>query len=130
MDSLGALLSAFLLGVVLIRFESIFGVPRKVLYVLSITACVFAVYSFLSYILLKENWKPYLKMIAFANLLYCFLTIGLILYFHKVITNFGLIYFFAEVSVVVALVSIELKTAFKRTVPYQMTMLTRKTSHD
>ena len=112
-DSFGALLSAFLLGVVLVRFESTFGMPRKVLYFLSITACIFAIYSFMSYLLIKENWKPYLKIIAFANLIYCCLTIGLTLYFNKEVTNLGLIYFLAEVSVVITLAIIELKSASK-----------------
>ena len=112
-DSFGALLSAFLLGVVLVRFESTFGMPRKVLYFLSITACIFAIYSFMIYLLIKENWKPYLKIIAFANLIYCCLTIGLTLYFNKEVTNLGLIYFLAEVSVVITLAIIELKSASK-----------------
>lgn len=111
-DSLGALLSAFLLGVVLVSFESTFGMPRKVLYFLSITACTFAIYSYMSYLLIKENWKPYLKIIAFANLLYCCLTIGLIFYLNQKLTTFGLIFFLSEVIVIITLVIIELKIAY------------------
>jgi hypothetical protein len=76
MDGLGGMISALLLGVVLARFETTFGMPRKVLYLLSCLACVYAAYSFLNYWRMKENWKPYMQGIAIANSLYCCLTIG------------------------------------------------------
>ena len=107
-DCLGALLSAFLLGVVLMNFESTFGMPRKELYFLSIIAFLLATYSFMCYFFIKRNWKFYLKIIAFANLLYCFLTIGLMLYFCKELTNYGFIYFVSEVIIVITLAIIEL----------------------
>ncbi len=112
-DSLGALLSAFLLGAVLVRFESAFGMPRKALNLLSIIACIFSIYSFMSYLLIKENWKPYLKIIAYANLIYCCLTIGFTLYFNSELTNWGLIYFLSEVAVIITLAIIEFKSASK-----------------
>ena len=112
-DSLGALLSAFLLGVVLVNFESTFGMPQKVLYFLSINACLLAIYSFMCYLLIKKNWKLYLKIIAFTNLLYCFLTIGLMLYWYKELTNYDLIYFLSEVIVIITLASIELKNCYQ-----------------
>ena len=40
-DSLGALISAVMLGLVLTRFEHIFGMPQNVLYFLSFIACTF-----------------------------------------------------------------------------------------
>ena len=96
-DSLGGLLSALLLGVVLARFEAIFGMPQKVLYFLSCFAGVYATYSFVSYWLMKENWRPYLKGIAIANGLYCCLTIGLVIYHRKALTHWGLSYFLLEI---------------------------------
>ncbi|MEM6633615.1 MAG: hypothetical protein AAF694_28335 [Bacteroidota bacterium] len=48
-DGLGALLSAFLLGVVLVRFESQVGMPRNSLYVLAAFPCIFAIYDLISY---------------------------------------------------------------------------------
>jgi hypothetical protein len=76
MDSLGAVLSALLLGMVLTRFETAFGMPKKVLYFLAGLACICAVYSFSNYWRMKENWRSYLQAIAIANLLYCGLTIA------------------------------------------------------
>jgi hypothetical protein len=112
-DGLGALLSAFLLGVVLVRFESTFGMPRNVLFFLSITACIFAGYSLINYLLIKGAGKPYLKIIAFANLAYCLLTIGFSIYFSKELTYLGWVYFITEVLVIMALAGMELKVAFK-----------------
>jgi hypothetical protein len=112
-DSLGALLSAFLLGVILVRFESSFGMPRNVLYFLSITACTMSIYSFMNYLLIKKNRKYYLKIIACTNLFYCCLTLGLTLYFNKELTTLGLIYFLSELVVIITLVIVELKSASK-----------------
>ncbi len=110
-DSLGALLSAFLLGVVLVRFESVFGMPRKALYFLSSIACVFAVYSFSCFLRLSENWRPYLKIIAVANLLYCGLTLVLVVYLYQRLAILGLLYFIVELIIVSILAIFEWRTA-------------------
>ena len=109
------MLSALLLGVILTRFESVFGMPQKVLYCLSCLAFVYAIYSLLSYWRIKENWVPYLRGIAFANLLYCFLTLSLVSYYRTVLTKWGLGYFLMEVMVIVTIVVLELKTVSKLT---------------
>lgn len=108
-DCLGALLSAFLVGIILTRFESDFGLPRKAAFYLSIIPCVYAIYSFMGFLLIKENWKPYLRIIALANLLYCCLTISLVIYFYQHLTALGLLYFVGEVVVIVGLAFVELK---------------------
>ncbi|MFH6996408.1 hypothetical protein ACHRVZ_00670 [Flavobacterium sp. FlaQc-57] len=110
-DSVGALLSAFLLGIVLVRFQTAFGMPRDVLYFLAIFACVLAVYSCLCCLFVKENWKICLKIIGLANIFYSFITLILVLYFYKEITNLGLLYFLAEIAIIVVLAKIEIKKA-------------------
>jgi hypothetical protein len=110
-DSLGALLSAMLLGLVLARFEKMYGMPQNMLYVLSVIPCVFAVYSFFCFLSKTENWRPLMKIIATANVLYCCLTAGLMVYFYPQLTVFGLIYFVLELIIVVSLAFIEWKTA-------------------
>ncbi|MBP6333929.1 MAG: hypothetical protein KA444_00550 [Bacteroidia bacterium] len=114
LDSLGALLSTFLLGVVLVSYQSHFGMPVSVLYFLSGIAAIFFAYSFLCYLIPNENWRPFLKLIAIANLLYAFLSFGLVLYFKSEITPLGWIYFLAEVIVIAQLVRFELKIALKQ----------------
>lgn len=112
-DSVGALLSAVFLGVVLTRLEHFFGMPRNILYGLSFLACVFAVSSFWCYRRVDRNWRPCLKAIATVNLLYCCLTAGLVLCYRQELTTWGLVYFLLEVVVIITLATIELKTAYK-----------------
>ena len=113
-DFLGAILSAFLLGVVLTYFESTFGMPRKVLYFLAALACLFAIYSFWNYVRFKENWRPYLRGIALVNLLYCCTTAALVIYFRQELTKWGLTYFLLEMVVIICLVVVEFKTLIQR----------------
>ena len=110
-DSLGGLLSAFILGFVLIKFESRFGMSPSILYLLSGVALVFSVYSFICFLRRMKNWQIYLKIIAIANLLYCCLTMILLVYWYKKLTILGLIYFVIEIIIVFFLAVIELKKA-------------------
>lgn len=110
-DSLGALLSAILLGFILVRFENTFGMPARVLYPLSFIACIFSIYSLLCFLVKIGNWRICLKIIAIANLLYCCLTLGLIIYVYQKLTILGIIYFVLEIIIITILLIIELKTA-------------------
>jgi hypothetical protein len=112
-DGLGAMNSAVMLGLVLARFEKIFGMPTSKLYPLALLALLFSVYSFGCFVMKPGNWKPYLKAIAIVNLLYCTLTLFLISYLHQKITLLGLAYFMLEIIVITLLAGLELKTAFR-----------------
>jgi hypothetical protein len=113
-DCLGAITSAFLLGVVLVKWQHYFGLPQKTLYLLSLIASVFAVCSFTSYLLVKKNWKPFLKATAFANLIYCCITAYLLFNFYDTLTRLGVIYFLLETAVILILAFFELKTVYKQ----------------
>lgn len=110
-DCLGALLSAILYGAVLAQLEDVFGMPPKVVYPLSILAGIYAIFSGSCYLLNLKNWKPFLRIIALANLLHCCLTIGLVVAYCQEITSLGLLYFAGELVIVVSLAIVELKTA-------------------
>ena len=112
-DGFGAILSAFLLGVVLVKFESVFGLPRKTLYFLAFLPCVFAAYDFFCYLRIKKNIGQLLKIIAFVNLAYCCISMGLAFYHHQRLTHWGWIYILLEIAVVLILVYLELKIAAK-----------------
>ena len=109
-DSLGALVSAFMLGVVLVQFENT-GMPKNILYLLSFIPCVFAIYSFSCFLIMPKNWRFLLKVIAIANLLYCCLTLILMINLYQNLTVLGFIYFICEIIVVIILVIVELKIA-------------------
>jgi len=112
-DGLGALLTAFLTGVLLRMFEEAFGMPQKHLIILSILAGIFAIYSMSCYFFVGKKWRIFLRIIAIANLLYCFLTAGLVMYLYQQLTILGVIYFVAEILIVIALVYVELSVSFK-----------------
>lgn len=112
-DGLGALLSAFLLGVVLVQYESLFGMPQKTLYFLAFIPCLFAIYDLCCYLMVKKNTLLFLKGIAIANLLYCCLSVGFVVHHYGQLTKLGFAYFILELIVVLALVGIQLKIAFK-----------------
>ena len=110
-DGIGALVSAFLLGVVLVQLESIFGIPKNTLYFLAILPCAFALYDFYCYWKVQKQLAFYLSIIAFVNLAYCFLSIGVAIYHRQKLSYWGWAYILAEVAIVLLLVNIELRTA-------------------
>ena len=113
LDGVGALVSAFFLGVVLVRFENLIGMPLNVLYLLAIIPCFFAVYSFYCHFVLKNNWSVFLKIIAVANLSYCILTIGLLFVYYQSLSVLGLLYFLVEQMLIGILIALELKASLK-----------------
>ncbi|MEP1095400.1 MAG: hypothetical protein ABJG78_09840 [Cyclobacteriaceae bacterium] len=113
LDGVGAFLSAILLGVVLVQFESVFGMPKPTLYFLALFPCIFLLYDLWCYFQIKRNGGIYIKVIAIANLLYCCLSIGLVVYHFQQLTQLGLIYFLLEFVIILFLVRIELKIAAK-----------------
>lgn len=112
-DGLGAILSAFLLGVVLTRFEQVFGIPSKTLYFLAIIPIFFAIYDLYSYQKKHQKVGLLLKGIAILNLIYCLISVALIGLHLNTITIFGCIYFLIEIVIVLILMSIEFKVAKK-----------------
>ena len=112
-DGVGAILSAFLTGVVLVRFESIFGIPPSTLYLLAAIPVVFAIYDFIGYRTDEIKIGRCLKGIAIMNLLYCCLSIGFALYHMDTITSLGSTYILVEVSIVITLSTTELRIANK-----------------
>ncbi|MTI30429.1 hypothetical protein [Xanthovirga aplysinae] len=110
-DSLGVFLTALMLGLILTTFENVFGMSKRILYILSLIAFSYSIYSFACYLKIKTNWSPFLKGIAFANLLYCLLPIGLVIYMWSELTKIGLTYFFLEAITIFGLVVVELRKA-------------------
>jgi len=111
LDGIGALVSAFLLGIVLVKLETYFGIPKKALYLLAALPCFFMVYDFYCYFRINKNLGKFLKGIAIVNLLYCYLSIGLAFYHQDELTYLGWIYIIVEIMIVVVLAVYELKVA-------------------
>jgi hypothetical protein len=112
-DGSGALLTVFFLIAILVPFEDSFGMPAGVVYFLSLVASMYAIYSFSCYFFIRSNWRPYLKVITIANIIYCCLTIAQVFYFYQSLTVAGLFYFLLEIIVLCVLIFIELMVLFK-----------------
>ncbi len=110
-DGIGASLSVLFLGLLLLTFEAYFGMPKNVLYGLATLASILAVYSLSCYFFKVKNWRLFLKIVAFANLLYCCISLALMLYFYQKLTLLGLAYFLGEKIVVLILAGFEIKMA-------------------
>lgn len=108
-DGIGALVSAFFLGFILVRFNELVGMPVQVLYFLSIIPIFFAVYSLSRYFIKPTAWRKQLKAIAIANLLYCFVTSFCILMHYQELAPLGFVYFISEIVIILILVNIEWK---------------------
>ena len=114
-DGIGAVLSAFLLGVVLVRLQEYIGLPVNTLHYLAFAAVIFAFYSFSCFLFSGENWRILLRLIAITNLLYCLVTLGIIFYFFQRVTMLGWFYFIVEIAVVSTLALTELRKANTKT---------------
>ncbi len=111
LDGIGAIVSAILLGLVLVQLEAYFGIPKKTLYVLAALPCFFAVYDFYCYFKIEQHLGQYLRGIAIVNLLYCGLSLGLAFYHYEAILYLGWIYIIVEIIIVLVLAIIELRAA-------------------
>lgn len=105
---MGALLSAFLLGVVLTTFSEYVGMPHEILLLLSGIALALTGFSLGCYFFARKSWQPLLLAIGATNLLYCCLTIALVVYYSSQLTFFGFSYFVVEVLIIGVLASLEL----------------------
>ena len=110
-DGIGAVISALMLGIVLVEFQVFIGLPKKILYILAIIPCFFAVYSFSCFYRFPKNWKRRLKIIAVLNLLYCLLTTFLLINLFDKLTFLGLLYFVLELLIITVLIIFEFRIA-------------------
>ncbi|NLR93794.1 MULTISPECIES: hypothetical protein [Flammeovirga] len=107
-DGIGACISSVMLGVILVHFEQLFGIPISTLYVLAIFPCLFAVYDLVCYFVNIKSISIYIKGIAVFNLLYCFLSLSFGIYHKEQITLLGWSYLIAEAIIILLLASVEL----------------------
>ncbi len=110
-DSLGALLTAFSLFVIVRQFNEYFGIPITILTYLSVIAICFCIYSTACFLFLNRRWTPFIRVIGIANLLYCALIMGLLIKYYPLQTIIGTVYFLIEIVIICGLAYIELNVA-------------------
>lgn len=85
-----------------------FGIPIKELTYLSVIAVVFCIYSATCFLSLNDSFTTFIKFIGIANLMYCALTIGLMIKYYPLLTIIGTAYFFVEIAIICGLSYVEL----------------------
>ena len=112
-DGIGAVVSAFMLGIILPKLEHFIGMPAEILHYLAIAAALFAVYSLTCYMVRPARWTIFLRIIGMLNLTYCAVSIALVFYYFPQLTMLGLTYFIVEKIILFSLAMIELKMSYK-----------------
>ena len=110
-DGLGAILSAFLLGFVLVKLERVFGIPATSLYFLATIPIFFVIYDLYCSRKNNDDLGQLLRGIAIINLIYCCTSIGFFFYHFETITIFGWSYILIEILIIVTLAIVEYKVA-------------------
>ena len=85
-DYVGAIISSFMLGIVLAYIQPLIGMPKTILYQLAIVALGLMMYSGLCVLLVKKNYKPFLITIGIANICYCIASVYLITVYFEQLT--------------------------------------------
>ncbi|MDH4472755.1 MAG: hypothetical protein QE487_09105 [Fluviicola sp.] len=110
-DSIGAFMTAFSLFVIVRQFNAYVGIPKNELTLLSVIAVCFSTYSAACFLFLKRGLTPFIKFIGIANLIYCALTIGLLMKYSHSLTILGTTYFLIEIVIILGLSYVELRVA-------------------
>ena len=108
-DGIGAIVSAFSLGIILPVIQKWIGMPAETLYLLSLWALAYGLYSLSCFWLIRPKALGWLKAILTANLVYCIFTLGLVIQYLPKVTTLGLIYFLLEIMIILGLVFYERK---------------------
>jgi len=107
-DGVGALLSAFTLGIVLPIFQTWIGLPFPILFSLSLLALSYAIYSLVNAFGIIHYRPLWLKITIFGNIFYC-ATAGVLLgTFANQITALGAAYFLGELVIILGLAVVEM----------------------
>lgn len=108
LDGIGALGSLTFTGLVLPHFSEALGLSKNLIYTLAIFPAVYTIYSLTCYFVIKST-KPWMLLtIILGNLIYCLVSAALILV-HETLTFPGKSLLFAEILVVLAVITLELK---------------------
>lgn len=112
LDGGGALLSAFLLGVVLVEWQALVGIPTNILRFLTVFPILFAVYDAICFLVGNGKTGWLLRGIALLNVGYCVLSMIMLVVHWESITVLGMLYVGIEIFMILILVWVEWRAAF------------------
>ncbi len=108
LDSVGGLLTAVMLCLVLPSFQPAVGMPREALVTLGAFGVVYGSYSACCFLFVKTRWRRALAVIIFANALYCVVSVLAVWAHRDIITSLGVAYFVVELCVMAAVIALEM----------------------
>ena len=103
-DALGAAVSVLLMALVLPALQLWHGMPLSVLFVCGVWAFLSLVYSASCFAFADLNQPKWLQGIMLSNTAYCGLTVFFISSHIHALTTLGIVYFVAEIFVILGLV--------------------------
>jgi len=106
LDGAGALLSAFMLGVVLVSLQPMIGMPISTLYLLAAIPCCFIFFDIYHSIKKSITGQP-LRIICILNLAYCCLSLVMSILHRETLTAWGWIYIIGECLLILMIARLE-----------------------
>ena len=103
-DAIGAAVSVILMVLILPAFQLWHGMPMDALFACGVWATVSLVYSASCFALADLNQPKWLQGIMLSNTAYCGFTVFLISSHLHALTTLGVVYFLAEIPVILVLV--------------------------
>jgi len=108
LDGLGAFFTACVLLTIVWPLNEYFGLPKTTIFALFVIATFLSIYSISCFLWLGKSWRPFLRFVIVANLLYCCLTFGVLIYHYSQIKSLGFSYFLLEIIVICIIVKLEI----------------------
>ncbi len=108
-DGIGAFYTASMLLIFKHIFINYIGLPTILFDYLAIMACCMGLFSMTVNMFVKKDLYKYLRAIAIVNLIYCTITIGILILNYKQVMIWEVAYFVIEVLVVFPLILIEIR---------------------
>lgn len=109
-DAIGAFISGMLLFTISKSNLNLGLADSSLEFLILIAFCLF-VYSLTCFLSVKKNIGLFIYTMAFANFLYCLLTIGILIQNSKRLTTIGITYFSIELIIIGLLIFCELRIA-------------------
>ncbi len=106
-DGLGALSSAICLGIVLVHFQSLIGMPVESLYLLAAIAICLSAYSMICHLVIRVRQQTFLKALILFNCTYILLSVLMVYLHFAELKIWGLLYFAIEIAIIGLIVYVE-----------------------
>ena len=99
-DFSGALITCLSYVAIYFYFKDDLGFSDYIVFVHLSLAVIYATYSFTMYCVKPKKWDEFLKVIAYANLLFCGVAIKFLISYFDNITTVGKVYLIGEITIV------------------------------